>query len=110
MPFLQNKQPQSWREAVFTQCNGVEIYYTQRSVMTKNYKYVFNGFDFDELYDLNADPHELKNLANEAELEPIKRELCKRLWQFAYEQGDTSALNPYVTVGLAPWGPAEAFE
>ena len=72
-------------------------------------QYVYNGFDFDELYDLNADPHEMKNLAGEEGLEHVKHALCRRLWRFAYEQGDTSALNPYVTVGLAPWGPAEAF-
>ena len=109
VPFLRGERPEAWREAVFTQCNGVELYYTQRSVMTKDYKYVYNGFDFDELYDLNADPHEIKNLAGEEGLEHVKHALCQRLWRFAYEQGDTSALNPYVTVGLAPWGPAEAF-
>lgn len=108
--FLRDEQPREWRDAVFTQCNGVEIYYMQRSVMTQDYKYTFNGFDFDELYDLNADPHEMKNLASEPGLDHVKRGLCKRLWKFAYEQEDTSALNPYVTVGLAPWGPAEAFE
>lgn len=110
MPFLKDESPESWRDAVFTQCNGVELYYTQRSVMTKDYKYVFNGFDFDELYDLQADPLEMRNLAGEAGLEPVKRDLCKRLWQFAYEQEDTSLLNPYVTVGLAPVGPSVAFD
>ncbi len=109
IPFLNNERPNSWRDAVFTQCDGVELYCKQRSVMTKDYKYVFNGFDFDELYDLKNDPHELHNLAQDETLEPIKRNLCKRLWQFAYEQDDNSMLNPYVTVGLAPYGPGEAF-
>jgi hypothetical protein len=30
------------------------------------------------------------------------------MWRFAYREDDT-AINPYVTVGLAPFGPAEAF-
>lgn len=109
VPFLQNEPLESWRDAVFTQCNGVELSYTQRSVKTKDFKYVFNGFDFDELYDLQADPHELRNLAADPGFEEVKHDLCRRLWRFAYKENDLSALNPYVTVGLAPWGPGEAF-
>ncbi len=109
LPWLRGEEPAEWRDAVFTQCNGVELYYTQRSVKTKEYKYVFNGFDDDELYDLGADPHEMRNLAGEARYEAVKREMCRRMWRFAYEQGDEYVLNPYITVGLAPYGPAEAF-
>ncbi len=108
LPFLKNQPPAAWREAVFTQCNGVELYYSQRSVMTKQYKYTFNGFDQDELYDLAADPYEMTNRAEDADYQEIKKDLCRRLWQFAYEQGD-SMINPYITVGLAPWGPGVAF-
>lgn len=108
-PFLRDATPAAWRDAIHTQCNGVELYYKQRSVMTRDWKYVCNGFDFDELYDLRRDPHELRNLAAESDYEPIKRELCRRMWQFAYQTGDTSLLNSYITVGLAPYGPAEAF-
>lgn len=108
VPFLRNEMPAIWRDAVHTQCNGTELYYTQRSVMTKQFKYVFNGFDLDELYDLRSDPHEMKNLADDAAYGEIKRGLCERMWQFACREGD-SATNPYITVGLAPFGPAEAF-
>lgn len=108
VPFLKGNHPSKWRDAVFTQCNGVELYYTQRSVMTKEFKYVFNGFDLDELYDLRSDPHELINLAGNSDYESVKREMCKRMWQFAKDQGD-SAINPYITVGLAPYGPGEVF-
>jgi arylsulfatase A-like enzyme len=110
VPFLNNETPKTWREAMFTQCNGVELYYTQRSVMTKDYKYVFNGFDNDELYDLKADPDELHNLTNDKRLESIKRNLCQHLSKFAYEEEDTALLNNYVTVALMPYGPAEIFK
>jgi len=109
MPFMRGEEPDSWRDAVFTQCNGVEIYYTQRSVKTHEYKYVFNGFDNDELYDLRSDPHEMRNVADNPHYQGIKRDLCRKMWRFAYEQNDEYVLNPYVTVGLAPYGPAEAF-
>ena len=36
--------------------NGVEMYYSQRSVMTKDFRYVFNGYDFEKLYDLRIIP------------------------------------------------------
>ena len=108
LPFLQDQSPASWRDEIHTQCNGVELYYTQRSVMTRDFKYVFNGFDRDELYDLRADPHEMRNLAGDPAYEAVKREMCGRMWRFAYQEDDT-AINPYITVGLAPYGPAEAF-
>jgi arylsulfatase A-like enzyme len=108
LPFLVGERPPGWRDEIHTQCNGVELYYTQRSVMTADFKYVFNGFDRDELYDLRVDPHEMRNLAADPAYEPVKRELCGRMWRFAYQEDD-AAINPYITVGLAPYGPAEAF-
>jgi arylsulfatase A-like enzyme len=108
LPFLQDRSPDAWRDEMHTQCNGVELYYTQRSVMTRDFKYVFNGFDRDELYDLRADPNEMHNSADDPTYEAVKREMCGRMWRFAYREDD-SAINPYITVGLAPYGPAEAF-
>jgi len=108
MPFLEGRTPEDWRDAIFTQCNGVEIYFTQRSVMTQDHKYVFNGFDFDELYDLRTDPHEMINVADDPAYAEVKRDLVRRMWAFAHQEEDT-AINAYITVGLAPYGPAEAF-
>jgi len=108
VPFLRDETPADWRDAIHTQCNGVELYYTQRSVMTKDFKYVFNGFDFDELYDLRTDPHEMHNVADDPLYEDIKLSLVRRLWKFAHREND-GAINSYITVGLAPRGPAEAF-
>ena len=109
LPLMQGRQPDNWRDAVFTQCNGVELYYSQRSVKTKDYKYVFNGFDEDELYDLRNDPHEMRNLAGDPRYAPVIRDMCRRMWRFAYEQSDDYLLNSYITTALAPYGPAEAF-
>jgi choline-sulfatase len=108
LPFVQGHTPRTWRDEMHTQCNGVELYYTQRSVMTNAYKYVFNGFDRDELYDLRADPHEMTNLADDPRYSDVKQAMCGRMWRFAYAEGDT-VVSPYITVGLAPFGPAEGF-
>jgi arylsulfatase A-like enzyme len=108
LPFLRGERPDDWRDDIHSQCNGVELYYTQRAVMTREHKYVYNGFDDDELYDLRGDPHETRNLIHEPGQEDVLRDLVRRMWRFAYREQDT-AINSYITVGLAPWGPAEAF-
>ncbi|MBI4978174.1 MAG: sulfatase-like hydrolase/transferase [Spirochaetes bacterium] len=108
-PLLQDNTPADWHDEMHFQCNGVELYYTQRAVKTKAYKYTFNGFDFDELYDLEKDPHEMVNVSDKPEYEAVKREMCRRMWRFSRKEND-GATNPYITVGLAPYGPGIAFE
>jgi arylsulfatase A-like enzyme len=132
LPWLQGKTPADWREALFTQMNGVELYYTQRIVMTKDHKYVFNGFDYDELYDLKQDPHEMRNLAYPnldlaraklrtgtglrgsgrnlpwpplpSSLEAERKELLIRMWEFARRHKD-QIFDGYITVAMEPYGP-----
>lgn len=96
------------RSAVFTQSNGNELYGIQRSVRTRDWKYVYNGFDYDELYDLVADPGETVNRIDDPTLADVRRDLAVRLWRFAYEHKDV-CINPYVMVGLAEYGPGVAF-
>ena len=131
MPFLRDETPADWRRATCSQMNGVELYYTQRIVMTKDWKYVYNGFDYDEMYDLKNDPHEMHNLAfpdlakkreevksgkglarNASvpwpalpeKLEVARRDLLTEMWSFAAAHRDT-IFNPYGTVAMAPYGP-----
>ncbi len=107
-PFLRGERPAEWRQEMVSQFNGTELYYTQRSIRTKEWRYTFNGFDRDELYDLQADPEEMVNLADDGRYTGVKRGLVRRLWQFAEREGD-QAINDYIMASLFPWGPAEAF-
>ncbi|MBM4045864.1 MAG: DUF4976 domain-containing protein [Planctomycetes bacterium] len=107
LPFLRDQRPPDWPDAFYTQFNAVELYYSQRVVQTREFKYVYNGFDFDELYDLRTDPHEMVNVAARPEYESIKRELVRKMWRKAREENDFIC-NPYATVALAPYGPADA--
>ncbi len=106
-PFLRGETPPDWPDDLYTQMNGVELYYTQRSVSTTDYKYVYNGFDEDELYNLRTDPAEMVNLAQAPEMDGVKRDLVRRMWQLAAQHHDT-IFNQYPTTALAPYGPAVA--
>lgn len=51
-----------------------------RAIRTPDYKYVFNPADSrDELYDLNRDPGEMKNLINDKELADVRDRLRSKL-------------------------------
>jgi len=128
--FLQDETPADWCDAWYSQTKGNEVYYTQRIVQTARWKYVCNWFDFDELYDLQADPHEMTNLAFPVEipssmgkitpqttsraftpwpplsshLESVRRELLSRMWRFARRENDI-IFNAYPPVALSPYGP-----
>ncbi|MFQ6098986.1 MAG: sulfatase-like hydrolase/transferase, partial [Armatimonadota bacterium] len=134
LPFLRNEVAHDWPQEVHSQLNGVELYYSQRAVRTKKWRYVYNGFDIDEMYDLEADPHETVNLAAPSrhsqpllhtgesatsatfrpwphlppDLEAIRKDLLGRIWRFNKAHGD-GHFNPYATVALAPVGPMDAF-
>jgi len=107
VPFYRGETPADWPDAFYSQMNGVELYYTQRIVETWTHKYVYNGFDFDELYDLRDDPFEMTNRWDDPALEDVMHELVRKMWRYAGAEQDI-IFNPYPTVALAPWGPADA--
>lgn len=109
-PFLNDESPAEWREEICTQCDGTEQMFTQRMVVTHKHKYVYNGFGRDELYDLEKDPHEMRNLDADKSYDEIKRDLVGRMWRFAYQEQDRLGSTQYIMVNTAPYGPKEAFK
>lgn len=107
--YLQGKPPEFIQDTVYTQSNGNELYGLQRSVRTKQWKYVYNGFDFDEMYDLTKDPEEMNNIFEDYKDSPELRALSKKMWEFAKKTGDV-CVNPYIMVGLSAYGPGVLFE
>jgi len=107
--FLMNDRPNEWRSELYTQTNGNETYGIQRSVFDRNHKLIFNGFDYDELYDLEADPNEMINEINNPDKRVIVRRLYRKLWQFAYDNKDNIA-NSYIMTAMAQYGPGIIFE
>ncbi|AGB30382.1 sulfatase [Natrinema pellirubrum DSM 15624] len=78
-----------WRDSTFAQYHGDEFgLYSQRMVRTAAYKYVYNGPDMDELYDLEADPAELRNLIDHPEYETVRTNMRERLTEWMDETDD----------------------
>jgi arylsulfatase A-like enzyme len=71
-----------------------------------SWKYIHNGFDFDELYNLDEDPHELKNLASHPAFKQRLQQMTMRMWQRIRQTGDRSLLDAYYPIlRMAPVGP-----
>lgn len=90
----------------FAEYHGGRTLLTQRVVWNGDWKYVFNGFDEDELYNLKADPYELLNLIDESECDKTLRCMCSLMWAKVESTGDHSLLNSYYpSLRLASYGP-----
>ncbi|SDK82405.1 sulfatase-like hydrolase/transferase [Natronorubrum texcoconense] len=80
-----------WPDSTFAQYHGDEFgLYTQRMVRTRQFKYVYNGPDIDELYDLEGDPAELQNLIDHPEYDEVRRKMRERLIEWMKKTDDTN--------------------
>ncbi len=84
---------------------------TQRVVWDGPWKFVFNGFDFDELYQLDEDPYEMKNLAPDLAYEEQVKKMTRLFWRYARDTGDTPLFETlYPALRLGAVGPLAADE
>ena len=109
VPFFRGETPADWIDELYTQTNGNELYGIQRSVMTPRWKYVYNGYDYDELYDLQNDPDEMVNQANNPAYKEVVKALSKKIWTFA-KKNDDVCIHPYIVCGLASYGPGVIYD
>jgi hypothetical protein len=63
-------------------------------VITERYKYMFNGFDFDEMYDLQNDPDDMCNIidapAFETERSMLRGKIYEMMARYKDPYGDVS--------------------
>jgi arylsulfatase A-like enzyme len=105
LPLLQEEET-DWNSEAFAECHGQRFNYTQRILWRGNDKYVFNGFDEDELYDLAADPHELVNLAGDPARRATLESMAARMWEIMHETADKTMVGAqYGMFRYAPVGP-----
>ena len=77
----------------YAEYTGCRFIFGQRIVWDGPWKLVFNHFDFDELYNHDDDPSELKNLADDPASADVYRRMMKLMWERAAATGDKSMLN-----------------
>ena len=80
-PLFENPQRTDWPDQRLCAYYGGEFLYTQRIAVTDRFKYVFNGFDVDECYDLAEDPEEMRNLVTRGEQRRYVDDMRARLYE-----------------------------
>ena len=90
----------------FAEYYGGRMILTQRVIWNGSWKFVFNGFDFDELYNLDADPYEMTNLAEDPTYQEQLNQMTSQMWQVANDTNDHSLFNSqYPILRVASVGP-----
>jgi arylsulfatase A-like enzyme len=101
VPLFAEPARSDWADDILCAYYGGEFLYTQRIALNRRYKYVFNGFDFDELYDLERDPHELRNAIEDPSYRSAAADMQARLYEMMNRFED-----PYGDRGI-PGGPGQ---
>jgi arylsulfatase A-like enzyme len=92
--------------STFGEYHGTRFPLMQRIYRENNWKYVFNGFDFDELYNLEEDPYEMNNLADKPEYHEKVRSMMTEVWKKIYSTNDKALKEThYFSMRFAPIGP-----
>jgi arylsulfatase A-like enzyme len=90
----------------YAEYHGTRYKLTQRVVWDGHWKFILNGFDFDELYNLDEDPYEMKNLAMDAAFQDQVCDLMVKAWRIIRDTGDHALYNShYPALRVAPFGP-----
>jgi arylsulfatase A-like enzyme len=94
---LKGKTPSNWRIEHYYhyyEYPGSHMVKRHYGISTEQYKLIHYYYDIDEweLYDLKADPQELKNVYNDPEYMSVKKDLHKRLESLMKKFGDSETL------------------
>lgn len=88
LPLIENRNL-DWRDDIFAEFHGYEPCLTSiRMVRTKSWKYVYNPFSIDELYDLESDPYEIHNLAGRIGQSTVLKRMKERMIEWMRRTND----------------------
>lgn len=105
-PLLEAPGRRDWTDEAYAEFHGQRYFFTQRILWRDHLKYVLNGYDFDEMYDLKRDPAELHNVAEDPAYAEAKTELLRAIWRQVHATGDATLANAhYWTLRFWDLGP-----
>lgn len=89
LPLMKGEKVSDWRKEVVSTYNGQQFgLYTQRMIRDKNWKYIWNTTDVDELYNLEQDPNELVNVIHRIENYGLIQSYRQKLYEVLVREGD----------------------
>ncbi len=91
LPLCREGDAADWPDQVVCEHHGHGDDMLLRICVTDRYKYVAAIFDGDELYDLQDDPHEMRNLVDDPAYARVCREMRGRLIDHIERVGDRHA-------------------
>jgi len=90
----------------YAEYHGTRFPLMQRIVWQDEWKFVFNGFDFDELYNLESDPFEMTSLAARPEQQTRVETMMSEIWRRVRDTNDRAILEShYFSMRFACVGP-----
>jgi arylsulfatase A-like enzyme len=97
VPVLQGNTPSDWRKEHYYhyyEYPGPHMVKRHYGISTERYKLIHYYYDINEweLYDLKADPGELKNVYNDPSYSSVQTDLHKRLEKLRIKFGDSESL------------------
>ena len=91
LPLCQDPQGATWPDCLIAQHHGHGEDIVQRIIISGRLKYVAALYDMDELYDLETDPHETRNLIDDPDYAETRLELRHRLIEHLEQTSDQPA-------------------
>jgi len=96
-------------ETGYAEYHGTRFPLMQRILWQGEWKFVFNGFDFDELYNLKEDPHEMVNRAVDSDQRQRIESMMSEIWRRVRDTSDRAIYEShYFSMRLACIGPDAA--
>ena len=93
----------------YAEYHGTRFPLMQRILWRGDWKFVFNGFDFDELYNLREDPFETTNRVGESAQRERVESMMSEIWRRVRDTGDRAIHEShYFSMRLACIGPEAA--